>query len=652
MKKRLLSTRVRNAILMAILLQSIIFGIGLVLTGTFSGTSSRPFRVMKSQADEKGSLLSSYMNNILFLGNSMGTEFGNIIGPVQMQKRLIDSLSHTSSADGVFYIDLVNRNAMVLRDSNPDIYSLDYGDITCDVGDLKIGYPISRSPDWRLGLTRGEWDTVDQYWEKRGNKGIWLFDNHKLYYVVGSEVNGGKKLIGLRINSSLLDASLKLDNPPYKGMTVVLLSGGSVLYSGDRDLEDTEYKYDEKTDHISMTVKGIPYDGVRSILKTLGYMENGPIYVAALSHHSDLAELSWYTIFMAAGVYLLSILIAVVFSYIAILMVLKPIRRLQEEIACQKPEEIHFRESGIVEIDRIHQALNRMAGELEQSYSRYSFTMESAGGNVGSFEYRENDAKVKISPSVRVLLDIPEDEGEGVNEIEYEQWKKRLEGLLRVEELEDGYSFTDRHGNRRAVSIRRRREKHGVFGTVIDKTDAYNEIERLRDISQHDQLTGLYNSVYLKSSGQTFLDGNRDKVNAMVFCDLDNLKLVNDGFGHETGDCYLKAMAKLLASMAEGERCIVVRLSGDEFAMFFYGYENRKMIEGIVEKGYERRPALGLPDGTDLRLNASIGIAYARRGAEDMNSLLRRADRAMYRVKHGNKNGIAIYGKPDKMGQV
>ena len=78
MKKRLLSNRVRNAILMAILLQSIIFGIGLVITGTFSGTANRPYKVMESQVAEKNSLLSSYMNNVLLLANTMEKELAKM----------------------------------------------------------------------------------------------------------------------------------------------------------------------------------------------------------------------------------------------------------------------------------------------------------------------------------------------------------------------------------------------------------------------------------------------------------------------------------------------------------------------------------------------------------------------------------------------
>ena len=64
-------------------------------------------------------------------------------------------------------------------------------------------------------------------------------------------------------------------------------------------------------------------------------------------------------------------------------MVLKPIKKLHEDITCQNPEEVHFRESGIEEIDRIHQALNDMAAKLEQSYSRYSFTPGISRGKGG-----------------------------------------------------------------------------------------------------------------------------------------------------------------------------------------------------------------------------------------------------------------------------
>ena len=654
MKKRLLSNRVRNAILMAILLQSVIFGIGLMVTGTFSGTANRPYKVMESQVAEKDALISGYMNNSLLIANTMEKELAKIKDDRKIHDRLIDNLNHASSVDGVFYLDLDKKEAVIYRDGEPQIFSSAYGDIYCVVGSSKSEYPIALSKDWSPKLTPEEWAKAELFWTDRtkGGGGEWFFDDNRLYYVISQEVYGSRRMMGFQISGEVLDSYLSLDNPPYKGMEVLLMTDKTILYSRDKAFIGTDYDYRGDGSRISLTYNGASYDGVRSVLQVYGHMEGGSVYVGAVCYHSELAELSRSTIVMVAGVYLLSIVIAIIFSYIAIWMVLKPIKKLHEDITCQNPEEVHFRESGIEEIDRIHQALNDMAAKLEQSYSRYSFTLESAGEKVGSFEYQEGGSRVKLSSSILQLLDIGADRMGADGCLDYDVWEDILGGLDRVMELEDGFSYTDRMCNTRAVSIRQRHEEHGVFGIVMDKTDAYMEILRLRNISQHDQLTGLYNASYLKKEGQKILDGNRSRVNALVFCDLDNLKFVNDNYGHEMGDHYLKAMADLLTDIAFGEQCMAVRLSGDEFVLFFYGYSERKTIEDKVRSGYEGRSSIQLPDGTSRRINASIGLAFAQRESESMEDLINRADRAMYRVKRTEKNGIAIYDKTDEAGPV
>ena len=126
MKKRLLSNRVRNAILMAILLQSVIFGIGLMVTGTFSGTANRPYKVMESQVAEKDALISGYMNNSLLIANTMEKELAKLKDDRKIHDRLIDNLNHASSVDGVFYLDLDKKEAVIYRDGEPQIFSSAY----------------------------------------------------------------------------------------------------------------------------------------------------------------------------------------------------------------------------------------------------------------------------------------------------------------------------------------------------------------------------------------------------------------------------------------------------------------------------------------------------------------------------------------------
>ena len=134
MKKRLLSNRVRNAILMAILLQSVIFGIGLMVTGTFSGTANRPYKVMESQVAEKDALISGYMNNSLLIANTMEKELAKLKDDRKIHDRLLDHLNHASSVGGVFYMDLYRTEAVIYRAGEPKIFSSPSGDIYWVVG--------------------------------------------------------------------------------------------------------------------------------------------------------------------------------------------------------------------------------------------------------------------------------------------------------------------------------------------------------------------------------------------------------------------------------------------------------------------------------------------------------------------------------------
>ena len=318
MKKRLLSNRVRNAILMAILLQSVIFGIGLMVTGTFSGTANRPYKVMESQVAEKDALISGYMNNSLLIANTMEKELAKLKDDRKIHDRLIDNLNHASSVDGVFYLDLDKKEAVIYRDGEPQIFSSAYGDIYCVVGSSKSEYPIALSKDWSPKLTPEEWAKAELFWTDRTKGGKWFFDDNRLYYVISQEVYGSRRMMGFQISGEVLDSYLSLDNPPYKGMEVLLMTDKTILYSRDKAFIGTDYDYRGDGSRISLTYNGASYDGVRSVLQVYGHMEGGSVYVGAVCYHSELAELSRSTIVMVAGVYLLSIEIAIIISYIAI----------------------------------------------------------------------------------------------------------------------------------------------------------------------------------------------------------------------------------------------------------------------------------------------------------------------------------------------
>jgi diguanylate cyclase (GGDEF)-like protein len=150
-----------------------------------------------------------------------------------------------------------------------------------------------------------------------------------------------------------------------------------------------------------------------------------------------------------------------------------------------------------------------------------------------------------------------------------------------------------------------------------------------------DDLTGLYNrSVFVKEKER--LANNKFQPVAMVICDINRLKSVNDNEGHAKGDELIKLTAKILQesfSFAD----IVCRIGGDEFAILISKTEPEKVEECCdntlrVMQKYNKE---------NYYLKASLSIGYAvKKEEEDMSTLFKRADRAMYdnKIKSRMKN--------------
>lgn len=79
----------------------------------------------------------------------------------------------------------------------------------------------------------------------RQDKGGWFFDDNRLYYVISQEVYGSRRMMGFQISGEVLDSYLSLDNPPYKGMEVLLMTDKTILYSRDKAFIGTDYDYRE-----------------------------------------------------------------------------------------------------------------------------------------------------------------------------------------------------------------------------------------------------------------------------------------------------------------------------------------------------------------------------------------------------------------------
>nr|WP_305888625.1 EAL domain-containing protein [Methylomonas sp. SURF-2] len=156
----------------------------------------------------------------------------------------------------------------------------------------------------------------------------------------------------------------------------------------------------------------------------------------------------------------------------------------------------------------------------------------------------------------------------------------------------------------------------------------------------HDELTGLPNRNLIHERLNHALQRSRRQglSLALLFVDLDGFKLINDTYGHKTGDQLLQRVANLLMDMVRpGDT--VARLSSDEFVILCEQLEQPTSISALAERiNHALRQPMAL-NGQQLYLSASIGIAVGHGTTHSADDLLRAADTAMYEVKEQGRDG-------------
>ena len=160
--------------------------------------------------------------------------------------------------------------------------------------------------------------------------------------------------------------------------------------------------------------------------------------------------------------------------------------------------------------------------------------------------------------------------------------------------------------------------------------------ETLGDLYVHDGLTGLYNRFGLKRIGEETFNWlmERDGGAQLLFADLDDMKLINDRYGHNMGDEALKATAWILTECCDPED-FIMRYGGDEFVIIS-GMDEGDIASRIQEETDEYNRTSGMP----FRLSFSIGTIRAEAASgKTMEDCIREADVMMYRMKTERKAG-------------
>lgn len=180
----------------------------------------------------------------------------------------------------------------------------------------------------------------------------------------------------------------------------------------------------------------------------------------------------------------------------------------------------------------------------------------------------------------------------------------------------------------------------GVVATLLDvtsETEARTALSEARDrlwhLATHDSLTNLANRVLFRERLERALAGQAkgDRVIALLYCDLNRFKDVNDRLGHGIGDLVLKIVAQRLSGVVRGSD-LVGRYGGDEFLVLCQGFSDRSDVQLLAQRLVEAVEAPIRIDNEQVAVGMTVGVAVAT-GGVTADDLISEGDRNMYEAK-------------------
>lgn len=349
----------------------------------------------------------------------------------------------------------------------------------------------------------------------------------------------------------------------------------------------------------------------------------------------------------------LAILITLVLGVLASLVVsgrlALPINRLYREVvdAQEKKSFPQLSRTGIREMDRFAETITQLNSELVTNSTKFLRIMDMASVELGGYELRFDTGSVFVTDNFFKLLGMSNIHGSELSVRKFEEVLNHIQLTRPCTRTAEGDSLLTirQEGEVRYIMLRVTTEGRAQIGLAEDVTAATLERMRIEHERDYDILTGLYNrQAFNRVCEELFTEPSRLGVAALLMMDLDNLKHVNDTYGHDWGDQYIHRTGQCLAkNTPTGTIC--ARLSGDEFMVLFYGYHAQEQIrEKIATLDAAMRKSVAvLPSGSELRISLSGGVAWFPKDGRDLSTLKKYADFAMYQVKHASKGRIAEF---------
>ncbi|MCI9047795.1 MAG: GGDEF domain-containing protein [Hungatella sp.] len=375
-------------------------------------------------------------------------------------------------------------------------------------------------------------------------------------------------------------------------------------------------------------------NGVKSycIFKKIGNNYIGRVIASCKLYQ----RISWTTFMLAAGLIVIALILSHAVTKYMNRYVVDGIHSINDKLhqitQGNLDEMIDIHSS--MEFSELSSYINTMKNSLLDNNKKMSYVLSKTNMYIGVYEYNQHMKRVRFTEYVPQILSLDHTEIQRLSS-DYKVFKEFIDKLREKPIPNDTgvYQLNDQY-----VKLEEINDNNGIFGVIINVTDtirARKKIEAERDI---DLLTGLYNRRGLETRLTSLFSSPTELGHStLIMIDADNLKVINDTYGHEAGDVYLKEISKLLTSLPISHS-VAARLGGDEFVLFWYQYDTEQELIDAVHtlKTIQNDSLTPLNDKVSVPLRFSFGYCLARENM-DYHDMMKEADKRMYQQKRRRK---------------
>lgn len=366
------------------------------------------------------------------------------------------------------------------------------------------------------------------------------------------------------------------------------------------------------------------------------FMEIGENYIGRILSCRDLYRRIPST---AAALAACLITIALILSYVAtrymnryVVEGIDSINEKLHSIALGNLDEIVDIKSS-VEFADLSDYINRMKQSILDNNRKMSYVLDKTNMLIGVYEYNPHMKRVRITGHVPKILALEVSEAGRLSD-DYKAFREFIAGLRKHPVAGETCIFSCRD---RYVKLEEVRENDEIFGVIIDVTDEIEKRKKIEAERDYDALTGLYNRRGLENRLSALSAHEPPGCGALIMIDADNLKVINDTYGHDAGDVYLREIAGLFRDFGP-KSCVSARLGGDEFVLFLYGYDSEQEVTDAVSLLAELESCSYADLNGQVRVPIRFSFGFSLTGqSADYEKLMKEADEKMYENKRKRK---------------